>query len=293
MLTILGQSTGAKDYCDGVSRRNFIKIGGMTLGTLSLPQLLQAEAARGLGHRPHKAVINIFLPGGPPHQDMWDLKMDAPSEVRGEFRPIETSVPGIQICELFPELAKQMHHCAIIRSIVGAKGPHYSDQCVTGWDARTNEPAGGWPSMGAWVSKLQGPAGSAVPAHVSLMYKTGHTPWGEPGTGGFFGLAHAPFRLMGGKGETSKIDNMVLKDITLERLQDRAALLSSIDSMQRELDSSGSMEGMDAFTSQAMGILTSSQLADAMDLSKEDPAIVERYGKGDPTIRADGAAEDG
>ncbi|QDV15274.1 hypothetical protein CA51_51870 [Rosistilla oblonga] len=289
MLTILGRSGGAGQYCDGVSRRNFIKVGGMTLGTLSLPQLLQAEAAKGEGHRSHKAVINVFLPGGPPHQDMWDLKQDAPSEIRGEFRPIGTSVPGIEICELFPKLAKQMEHCAIIRSVVGAKGPHYSDQCVTGWDARNNEPAGGWPSMGAWVSKLQGPAGNAMPPHVSLMYKTRHAPWGEPGAGGFLGLAHAPFRLMGGKGETSKIDNMVLKDITLERLQDRAGLLKSIDSLKRDLDSSGAMDGMDAFTNQALGILTSSKLADAMDLSKEDPATVERYGKGDPQFRADGA----
>lgn len=231
MLNILGNSYRSERFCDGLARRDFIKVGGMTMGALSLPQLLQAEASKGEGHRPHKAVINVFLPGGAPHQDMWDLKMDAPSEVRGEFRPIETSVPGIQICELFPKLAQQMEHCTVIRSMVGARGPHYAEQCMIGYDRRTNEPAGGWPSMGAWVSKLQGPASEAMPPHVSLMYKTGHQPWGDPGAGGFLGMAHAPFRLTGGKGEVSKVDNMVLKDITLQRLQDRSRLLGSIDAL--------------------------------------------------------------
>jgi len=95
MLTIYGPK---QRFCDGVSRRNFLKIGALGLGGLTLPQLLQAEAQSGVG-RSHKAVIMIFLPGGPSHQDMFDLKMDAPAEIRGEFKPISTSVPGIQICE--------------------------------------------------------------------------------------------------------------------------------------------------------------------------------------------------
>src|SRR5688572_6991834 len=105
MLTIYGNRT--RRFCDGVSRRNFLKIGALGLGGLALPQLLQAESAAGI-RRSHKAVIMIFLPGGPSHQDMFDLKMDAPSEVRGEFKPISTKVPGIRICEHLPLLAKQM-----------------------------------------------------------------------------------------------------------------------------------------------------------------------------------------
>jgi hypothetical protein len=289
MLTIFGKGNGGGDgdFCDGVTRRNFLRIGGMVMGGLTLPRLLQAETQSGTG-RSHRAIINVFLPGGPPHLDMWDLKPDAPREIRGEFQPIKTNVPGIEICELFPELAKIMDKLIPIRSIVGAKGPHYAMQCMTGRTA-DREPAGGWPAAGSWVSKLLGPVDPGVPPHLSLCYKTGHKEWGDPGHGGFLGRSHDPFRLVGGKNEVQKSDNMVLKGITLERLQDRKRLLDSLDKLRRDTDTSGQMEGLDAYTQQAIGILTSSKLADAMDLSKEDPKIVERYGTGSPEFRADGA----
>jgi len=259
----------------------------MVMGGLSLAQLLRAESQAGVGHS-HKAVINVFLPGGPPHQDMWDLKPDAPSEIRGEFQPIKTNVPGIEICELFPRIAAMMDKFVPIRSIVGASGSHYSHQCITGHhDA--NPPAGGWPSFGAWISKLQGPVTQSVPPHLTMFYKTDHMPWGDPGDGGFLGVAHAPFRLVGGREETSKTDNMVLKGITLERLQDRESLRDALDNFRRDVDSSGIMDGVDSFTQQALGILASSRLAEAMDLSKEDPRIVERYGTGSKTFKDDGA----
>src|SRR5258708_3275412 len=116
MLTIYGPQ---QRFCDGISRRNFLKIGALGLGGLTLPQLLQAEAQSGV-RRSHKAVIMIFLPGGPSHQDIFDLKMDAPSEIRGEFKPIDTNVSGIQICEPLPKIAQLMDKSILIRSIVGA-----------------------------------------------------------------------------------------------------------------------------------------------------------------------------
>lgn len=287
MLTILGRRSGRSRFCDGVDRRNFLQIGGLAMGGLTLPQLLRAEQEQGVG-RSHKAIINIFLPGGPPHQDMWDIKSDAPSEIRGEFQPIKTNVSGIEICELFPRIAAMMDKFVPIRSMVGASGQHYSFQAMTG-RRETNPPAGGWPSMGAWISKVLGPVDPAVPPHLSLFYKSSHAPWGDPGNGGFLGVAHAPFRLVGGKNETSKTDNMVLKGITLERLQDRRRLLGALDRLKREVDTTGAMKGIDVFTEQAIGILTSSKLASAMDLSDEDPKLVERYGKGNPGFVADGA----
>src|SRR5213075_3110128 len=158
MLTIYGPK---QRFCDGISRRNFLKIGALGLGGLTLPQLLQAEAQSGV-LRSHKAVIMIFLPGGPSHQDIFDLKMDAPSEIRGEFKPISTSVPGIQICEHLPKLAKLIDKTAIIRSLVGATGDHYAVQCLTG-RSHVNPPAGGWPSLGSAVAKLQGPVTPSMP----------------------------------------------------------------------------------------------------------------------------------
>lgn len=290
MLTIFGRKDVSRNrFCDGQTRRNFLKIGGMVMGGLSLPRLLQAEDEAGIGTS-HKAIINVFLPGGPPHQDMWDIKVDAPAEIRGEFQPIKSNVSGIEICELFPKIASMMDKFVPIRSMVGASGAHHAVECLTG-RRDNNAPAGGWPVMGAWVSKRLGPVNETVPPHVSLFYKTGHQPWGDPGTGGFLGLKHGPFRLKGGKDASSvnTVDDMVLKGMTLEQLGDRNSLLSSLDRMRRDVDRSGIMDGMDAFTQQAMGILTSSSLAEALDLSKEDPKLVERYGKGDPDFRADGA----
>ena len=116
MITILGEKY---KFCDGVTRRSFLKIGGLTMGGLALPQILQAEEKQGI-KRSHKAVINIFLPGGPPHQDMWDMKPNAPKEIRGELKEIPTNIPGTRICELLPRMAKMMDKFTVIRSMFGA-----------------------------------------------------------------------------------------------------------------------------------------------------------------------------
>jgi hypothetical protein len=285
MLTIYGQRHGG--YCDSIGRRDFLTIGGMALGGLALPQILRAEATPGTG-RSHKAIINVYLPGGPPHIDMWDLKPDAPAEIRGEYSPIKTTVPGMEICELFPKLAAMAERFAIIRSISDSDGDHAAWQCMTGRKRSDQPPPGGWPAMGAWASKLKGNVNAAVPAHLSLMYKTGESRWGDPGSGGFLGMEHSPFRLVGGR-ESLKSDNMVLKGVTLDRLADRDSLRASLDSFRRAADTSGSMDGLDEFSQQAMGILTSSKLADALDLSQEDPKVVEKYGVDDPAFERDGA----
>src|SRR6185437_8788611 len=135
MLTIYGNSSR---FCDGISRRNFLRIGALGLGGLALPQLLQAESKSGIRDS-HKAVIMIYLPGGPPHQDMFDLKMDAPLEIRGEFKPIPTNVPGIQICEHLPRIARIADKLAFVRSISDAVDDHSDFHCMTGRSKR-NQP---------------------------------------------------------------------------------------------------------------------------------------------------------
>jgi hypothetical protein len=282
MLTLLNGTTGKSGYCDGVSRRNFLKIGALGLGGLALPQLLQAEAASGL-KRSHKAIIMIFLPGGPSHQDMFDLKAEAPSEIRGEFKPIPTNVDGLEICEHLPRLAKCMDKAAIIRSVVGAFDDHDAYQCLTGRPNR-NLPPGGWPSLGAVLSKVQGPANRALPPFVGLSPKMGEMRWARSGDPGFLGPAHAPFQPNKGGGK----EDMVLNGVTLDRLADRRALLQGFDQFRRDIDASRMMEGLDAFNQQAFGILTSSQLLQALDVEREDPKVRATYGKGDPRNRDDG-----
>ena len=296
MLTIFGGGRDSR-FCDGVSRRNFIKIGALGMGGLALPQLLRAQAQVGApgtaAVASAKAVIMIYLPGGPPHQDTFDLKPEAPSEIRGEFRPIRTNVAGIEICEHLPRLARIADKYAIVRSIADAIDDHSDFMCMTGRLKRT-QPPGGWPQFGSVVSKLQGakPAsggaagsalGGAVPEFIGLEPKMQHTPYNAAGPG-FLGVAHRSFRPAGdGRGD------MVLNGVTLERLADRRALLTSLDRLRRDVDSSGLMDGLDTFNQQAMGVLTSSRLVEALDLAKEDPKVVERYGKGDPTPRGDAA----
>src|SRR5207248_10545088 len=136
-------------FCDGISRRSFLRIGalGLGAGSLTLTDLLRTEARAGTGSQ-HKAVINIFLGGGPPHQDMWDIKTEAPAEIRGEFKPIATKVPGIQIGETFPRIAATADKFAFVRSVVGAKGGHDAYQCTTGWPQQSLANMGGRPSIG-------------------------------------------------------------------------------------------------------------------------------------------------
>ena len=288
MLTILGDRSDS-GFCDRLPRRTFLSIGGLAMGGLSLPQILQAEAGtenRGeptpRSGRSHKAIIMIFLPGGPPHQDMFDLKMDAPSEIRGEFRPIPTNVPGIEICELFPRLAGMMDKFTIIRSIVGATGGHDSFQCMVGRNNK-DQPQGGWPCIGSNLSSIEDPVDPSMPPFVGLAPPMGHKEWADAGQSGYLGIAHSPFK-PSGPGKT----DMVLDGVTLERLSDRKGLLASFDRFRRSADSSGVMEGMDAFSRQAFGILTSSRLAKALDIQQENPRVRERYGKGIPGNVADG-----
>ena len=169
MLTIRGPRHDG--YCDGVSRRDFLRIGGLALGGLSLPQLLRAESTAGLTRR-HKSVIMVFLAGGPPHQDMVDLKPDAPAGIRGEFRPIDTNVPGIRICELMPRLATVADKMTIVRSIVGCKDEHAAYHCYTGYPETLGKIQGGRPALGSVVSYLQGPVAPGVPPFVGLSPPT-------------------------------------------------------------------------------------------------------------------------
>jgi uncharacterized protein DUF1501 len=283
MLTVWGPKSR---YCDGVSRRGFLKIGTFAFGaaSLTLADIFRAEA-RGAAKPTHKALINIFLGGGPPHQDMWDVKTEAPAEIRGEFRPIPTRVPGIQICEVFPRLASLMDKAVVIRSIVGATGGHDAYQCTTGWAPSSLSTLGGRPSIGSAMSKLKGPVDPSVPAYMGLAARTQHAPWSDPGRPGFLGSAYAAF-----KPDGPGMADMQLNGMTVDRLSDRRRLLTCFDGLRREVDASGTVQAMDAATERAMGVLTSNRLLEALDLSREPQRVRERYGDGKPyQFQYDGA----
>ena len=283
MLSIVDPKSGqGARFCDGLSRRDMLRIGTLSVGGLSLPQILAAEQAS--GHRTHKSVIMIYMCGAPGHQDMYDLKMNAPAEIRGEFKPIATSVPGIEICEHMPRLARIMDKCVPLRSVHGSPdGNHDSFICYTGRTVR-NQPPGGWPSMGAVTSKLLGSVEQAVPAFVGLSPDAGHPPYGSPGLPGFLGVSHAAFRPNG-----ASSTDIVLKDLTQARLADRRSLLGDVDRLRRDIDATRALDGMDSLTRSAFDILTSSRLAKALDVSDEPESVRERYGKGDPNRFGDGA----
>lgn len=292
MLDIVGRRQ--RRFCDGYSRRNFLRIGGLAMGGLTLPQLLRAESlsqaaaaastgasAESKSSMSHKGVIMIFLAGGPPHQDMFDMKPEAPSEIRGEFKPISTNVPGIQICELFPRMAQMMDKFAIIRSLKGCVDRHEPHQCFSG------EPDGPRqrPSFGSFLSKLYGPTDPAIPPFVGLSPQTSHRPWGNPGEPAWLGPMHAPFRPDDGPG----MQDMVLQQqIGVARMSDRQDLLQNLDQVRRKIDLYGEKVGFTTYTDQAFQVLSSSKLVEALDIEKEDPALRDRYGRGTKDFMADG-----
>ena len=150
MLTLLGDK---HSYCDGVSRRSFLKIGSLSVGAaglpVTLPQLLAKQAAT--PGKIQKSVIVVYMSGGQSHQDTFDLKMQAPKEIRGEFKPIPTNVPGTQICELLPKMAQVMDKCTVIRSVVGQRDEHTSWQNLTGYPMNQAKREGR-PNFGSVVS---------------------------------------------------------------------------------------------------------------------------------------------
>lgn len=270
--------------CDGVSRRRFLQIGGLGFAGIALSDLLQLEAA-GLA-KPGKAVIHIYLSGGPPHQDLWDMKPDAPAEVRGEFQPISSNVPGMEMCELLPTLATMADKYTVIRSIVESEGQHHAHQVHTGWPEKDLAALGGRPAFGAAVAKLLGAGPNGVPAWVSDFRKGAR----HRDPVGFLGPTFKPYSLAEGDGAASL---KLLQGLSEQRLSRRTNLREQLNGLRREIDASGQMQALDDYTRTAVEIVTSGRVADALDYSKEDPRVIERYagasalhqGRGDVDLR--------
>lgn len=268
MLTIWGRR---QPHCDGISRRNFLRVGAFGAG-LTLADMLRARAtaaesttrAAAPTSSP-KSAIMIYLPGGPSHMDMYDLKPNAPKEYRGEFNPIATNVTGVQICELMPRQAAMWDKLAVIRSIVSVE-EHSDSLVMTGYSEAQNRSAH-HPSFGAVVSKLSKSEGTDVTPFVSLR---GMSVGCEPG---YLGVAHRAFTPDGAGFRNLSLAN----GVHVNQMNDRKGLLSKLDSIQRDVDATGAMKGMDSFETRAFDMIATGTVRKALDLTHEEPRTRDRY----------------
>lgn len=277
--------------CSGSSRRSFLTAGSLGIAGLSLPEVLAAEA-RSPAAIGRKSVILIHLDGGPPQMDLIDPKPMAPSELRSPFSPIRTKVPGLQLTELMPKCAEIADQLVFLRSLVGADGKHHAFQCQSGYKETVLRSIGGRPVLGCVVNHLLGSPTDEVPQFVDLMQ--GRPLVRNSARPGFLGPTAKPFRPdisgrwkreleEGMKGELARLGSdhktelELISDIPVERLDDRLKLLKKVDAFHAAVDDSGELEAMDQFKRQAYRILTSGEFANAMDIDREDPKVIDHY----------------
>jgi hypothetical protein len=279
MLDVIGGRYGS---CDGISRRNFLRVGSLGLAGLTLPDILKARAsAAQLGSSPkNTAVIQVLLSGGPSHMDTYDLKPDAPREFRGEFKPIPTNVGGVSVCELLPRHARAMDKMAIVRSLAHESSDHFvgTHWIMTGYGSSPSEQQKNErPSVGSIVAKLRGPNGPGVPPYVSMV---GGVFGALFQNGAYLGPGYNAFNLDGDPSTNLRVRNLEpAGGLSLERLEDRRYLLAKLDRVNRQRDISGTMDGLDRFTTQAYDMVTGPSARKALDLSGEDPRLRDRYGR--------------
>jgi hypothetical protein len=273
MWTIWGARHG--QFCDGLSRRDFLRVGALGLAGLGLSDLLRSRSAA--GDRRPRSVIMIVLPGGPSHIDLYDPKPDAPAEVRGDFKPIPTNVPGIRFTELVPLQARIADKLAVLRGLKTHTPEHHYHEVTTGFPPRRSE-AGfsgpGRPAFGSVVSYLRGSAAGALPPFVSLRSGSAFGDLHEAEDPAFLGVGHRPFVPQG----TGAASLRLSEGLTTERLGGRKQLLQSIDELRRNLDAHGEAAGLDEFTQRAFAMLSSPQVRDAFDVGREPDKVVAKYG---------------
>ena len=270
-------------YCDGLTRRSFLQVGGLGIGGLTLADLNAAESQSPAAtpSSRHKSVIMVYLSGGMPHQDTFDLKPGAPAEIRGEFNPIATTVPGIEYCELLPKLAGVADRCSIVRSIVGQRDEHSSFQSLTGFTMGEVQ-RDGIPNFGSVVARIQGATNEVTPPFVDLFPTMQHRPYNSTGAG-YLGSAFNQVRADG-----EDLASMRLRYIESPEFASRRSLLDQLDAFRRQADT-GSIDEMNESYRRAFDVLTSSRLVDAMNVEREDKHVLERYGRGSAKHLGDGA----
>jgi hypothetical protein len=252
----------------------------LAVGGLTLPTLLRAEADAGI-RSSNKSVIMVYLSGGISHQDTFDLKPEAPDGIRGEFKPVGSNVPGIDVCEHLPLTATVMDKLAVIRSVVGLRDEHSSFQNVTGYP-RSTSLREGRPNFGSVVSQLKGQLDAITPAYVDLFPTMKHRPYNIAGPG-VLGPAFQGIRADG-----EQLASMKLRYVSPEQFTDRRQLLETLEDRYVDLPKIADAVMRTNYET-AFDVLTSSKLVDALDVERENPKLRERYGKGSPNHLGDGA----
>lgn len=267
--------------CDGITRRNFLQLGAPLLG-LGLADLLRLDARGAASGQPasQKAIIVFWTHGGMSQQDTYDMKPDAPAEYRGMYSPIKTSAPGIDVCERFPRQAKLMHHLSLVRSVHHENGIHAPSAhwMQTGHFGPTlARIAQQKPSFGSVIARALGPRNPQLPAYVAVPkaeafgYQQAH----------YLGKAFNPFEV--GADPNAKdfqVPNLSLPSgLELKSINARRKLLASFDTIRRDIDKSGVMEGLDTFKAQALDMVAGDRVRDAFDISREDPRLRDHYGR--------------
>src|SRR5579871_2694243 len=276
MLEFIGRG---QRTCDGVSRRTFLRVGSLALGGLTLPGLLRLRAADKSSDSPRRSVILIWQAGGPSHLDMYDLKPSAPAEFRGEFKPIRTNVPGIQISEHLPHQARIMDKLAILRSAYHTNAGHGmgSQWMLTGYQPTIEVNDNIYPSTGSVVARMRGPNEPGLPAYVNLPRVL------SLGKAAYLGASYNPFAPDSDPNSPGfQVRNLRLPGrVDASRLGRRRELLQDLDKIRRDIDTRGDIAGLDTFYRDGLEMVTNTKAQKAFDIHKEPPALRDRYGRND------------
>ncbi len=282
MLQIRMGRTGR--YCDGMSRRSFVQLGAAGMASLGMADVLRARAA-GNSRPKDRSVILIWLDGGPSHLDLYDMKPDAPAEIRGIWTPIPTNVPGIELTELFPRQARIADKFSLVRSLHHDTGDHFAGghRMLTTRNMNVSgaNTAGRFPSIGSIVAREAGPRQRGMPAYaaVPVASSIGLNP-GYFG-GNWLGGQYDPFQTGGDPNSASfKVENLNLQTgMTLERIQHRRSLVQDLDLISRRIDADREFVVRDQFDEDAFNFVTGTRARNAFDLSREDDRLRDQYGR--------------
>lgn len=296
MLSIPGRPVR---LCEGVSRRELMRVGGLSLLGLSLPEFLATEARANIHGTPRKIkptakqVLMIFLQGGPSHIDIWDPKPEAPSNIRGEFKAIPTKVDGIQLSETMPMLARVMDKVTLIRSMSYTPAGLFNHtaamyQMMTGWAPDKVSPSGqleppsprDFPHMGCQIGRLLPPEGAMFPFVEMPRPLQESNIIGKGGSAGFLGKAHDPYRFYQDPNKAVQLEDLSLRpEVSKQRFQERFELLKGINGSMKDLEKAVSSYALNEYYGKAFDLVLSAKARDAFDLSKEPDKVRERYGR--------------